>query len=361
MNRFMIVWIFVLLTNGTSVYVTNRVVCQYPCQCPVHEIKCDVGVSLVKNGCGCCFMCARQHGELCNVKDVCDVKQDLFCDLSVGHVPGVGICKANVSKPCIVDGVTYKDGDQFKPECSRLCNCQNGNIGCVDLCPDEHRMPSIAHCKRARLMSVSGECCKQWTCDVHEPKRDRASSGISTRHISDDKNRRPLAMRAYKMIDSGYSSYYQNTQPACIANTTKWSPCSKECDVGVSSRTVVDVNCKETVETRLCYLRPCDTPLPLQKDEKCTPTSRMPGKQRLEYEDCVSVKEWNFKFCTNCKRRRCCYPRRESTRTLEFQCVGGRRETFSVMWIKSCRCDKRCYQKDPARTKRRHKRPKWQK
>lgn len=55
--------------------------------------------------------------------------------------------KANVSKPCSVDGVTYQDGDQFKPECSRLCTCQNGNIGCVDLCPDEHRLPSIAHCK----------------------------------------------------------------------------------------------------------------------------------------------------------------------------------------------------------------------
>lgn len=68
-------------------------ICEYPCQCPVHELKCDSGVSIVKNGCGCCYMCARQHGELCNVKDVCDVKQDLYCDLTLGHVPGVGICK----------------------------------------------------------------------------------------------------------------------------------------------------------------------------------------------------------------------------------------------------------------------------
>ncbi|XP_053381401.1 CCN family member 1-like isoform X2 [Mercenaria mercenaria] len=358
MGLYIIVLILTLVTNGATFRVTNTVICQYPCQCPVHELKCDVGVSIVKNGCGCCYMCARQHGDLCNVKDVCDVKQDLFCDMSAGNVPGVGICKANVSKPCIVDGMRYEDGEKFKPECSRLCTCQNGNYGCVDLCPDEHRIPSKTHCKRPRLLTVSGQCCKQWTCDIQEePMRERSGKGISTRHISND-NRQPLEVGAYTMMENDYSKYYQYTQPSCNVNTSNWSPCSKQCDVGVSKRTVTDTKCKETVETRLCYLRQCNAIIPKKRNLKCTPTSRMPGKQRLKYEDCVSVKAWNLKFCTNCKRRRCCYPRREKTRQLEFQCNDGRRETFSVMWIKSCRCDKRCYKKDPHRPRRR-KVPKW--
>ncbi|XP_060599610.1 CCN family member 2-like isoform X1 [Ruditapes philippinarum] len=351
-----LIWIFALVTKATSIDVINRVICQYPCQCPVHELKCDVGVSIVKNGCGCCYMCARQHGDLCNIKDVCDTKQNLICNMTAGEVPGVGICKANVSKPCIVDGNTYSDGERFRLNCSSLCTCQNGNFGCINECQDELRVPS--DCKRPRLLSVSGQCCKQWTCDLQEePTRSRSGKGISTRHITNH-HRQPMELKAYSMLDSGYSNFYQNTQPSCTANTTEWSQCSKQCDVGVSTRTVTDEKCKEMAEMRLCYIRPCNMEIPVDKEEKCTPTSRVPGKQRLKYEDCISVKAWNLKFCTTCKKRRCCYPRREKTRNLEFQCKGGRRETFPVMWIKSCRCDKRCYIKDATRHRRR-KVPKW--
>jgi len=68
-------------------------VCKYPCTCPVRELKCVDGVSVVKDGCGCCFMCARQHGAECSVRDVCDVRHGLLCDMSLGSLPGTGVCK----------------------------------------------------------------------------------------------------------------------------------------------------------------------------------------------------------------------------------------------------------------------------
>lgn len=349
----MMKWTFLLLilqlinSLFDARYQPGWPVCEYPCQCAVRELSCDHGINVVKDGCGCCYMCARQHGDLCNVKDVCDNKQGLYCDISLGKAPGFGVCKANISKPCIVGNAVYQDGEQFKPECSRLCTCQNGNYGCVELCQDEFRVPSSIHCKQPRLLAVDGECCKQWTCDVHT--RKSGSGGIWPRHVHYQGN--PMELKT-SSVYTGNSYAFQNTQPSCIRNVTSWSHCSRQCDVGVSTRTVTDSRCRQTIETRLCYLRPCD--IDIKNNGKCTPTGRLPGRQHIHYEDCISVKDWNLKFCTACKRRRCCYPRREITRKLEFQCGQGRRETFSVMWIKSCRCDRQCYVKDPARKRKRN-------
>ncbi|KAL4219426.1 Tigger transposable element-derived protein 4 [Mactra antiquata] len=348
---------FVFLFVPTSLVSSNEL-CHYPCQCPVHTLNCDIGVSVVKDGCDCCYMCARQHGDLCNVKDVCDEKLGLFCDKSLGHVPGMGICKANASQPCVVDGVTYQDGEKFKPECSRQCTCQNGNYGCIDLCPDEYRVPSSTHCKSPRLEAVEGRCCKQWACDV-QPKRHHSNSGgISPRHINNEIV--PMALKSdAKYAQRYYSNYYQNTEPQtsdCKPKYGTWGVCSKSCGVGVSTRMATNSSCQEYQETRLCQLRPCDTRVPATATDKCTPTSRLPGKHHFIYEDCVSMKEWNLKFCTNCKRRRCCYPKSERTRQIEFQCGDGRREVFNVMWIKSCRCDKQCYVQGPRNRKNRRSR-----
>lgn len=71
-------------------------------------------------------------------------------------------------KSCSVNGVTYKDGDQFQLDCSKLCTCQNGIYGCASLCPQEHRKPSEAHCPAPRLMPIPGQCCKEWTCQAPE-------------------------------------------------------------------------------------------------------------------------------------------------------------------------------------------------
>lgn len=38
------------------------------------------GVKKVKDGCGCCQICARQYGDYCDYKYVCDEEKHLYCD-----------------------------------------------------------------------------------------------------------------------------------------------------------------------------------------------------------------------------------------------------------------------------------------
>lgn len=53
---------------------------------------------------------------------------------------------------------------------------------------------------------------------------------------------------------------------ACIEKSTQWSPCSRSCGAGVSTR-VSNQNpaCKLQMETRLCKVRPCSMTQPAQK------------------------------------------------------------------------------------------------
>lgn len=44
----------------------------------------------------------------------------------------------------------------------------------------------------------------------------------------------------------------------CVSQTTAWSPCSKSCGTGVSTRvTNSNTQCKPVKETRICEVRPC--------------------------------------------------------------------------------------------------------
>ena len=53
----------------------------------------------------------------------------------------------NRKNPCLVDGVTYQDGETFAPDCSQVCTCQNGFYGCSSRCPHEFTKPSGKHIK----------------------------------------------------------------------------------------------------------------------------------------------------------------------------------------------------------------------
>ncbi|BFZ20122.1 hypothetical protein BsWGS_23161 [Bradybaena similaris] len=103
--------------------------CHFPCQCRVEELSCQDGVSVIKDGCGCCYMCARQMGDMCSVRDLCDTAKNLYCDRKDNN--STGLCRGKDKNPCLVNGVTYKDGEKFQPECSQLCTCQNGFYGCI--------------------------------------------------------------------------------------------------------------------------------------------------------------------------------------------------------------------------------------
>uniref|UniRef100_A0A8W8KMS0 VWFC domain-containing protein n=1 Tax=Magallana gigas TaxID=29159 RepID=A0A8W8KMS0_MAGGI len=171
--------------------------CRRPCNCPLRVLDCSYGVSLVRDGCGCCMMCARQSGDICSRRTCVSPSRD--CTVTYPRTPrlecvgnhtisdvekdstdctvvinGQSVLlvhtffwfKAVNAKPCIVDGVEYKDGAQFQLDCRRTCTCQNGNYGCADLCPQEHIPPSDRFCKNAKLVNVSGTCCRNGPCEL---------------------------------------------------------------------------------------------------------------------------------------------------------------------------------------------------
>lgn len=60
--------------------------------CPSTPPQCAPGVSLVLDGCGCCRVCAKQMGELCTERDVCDPHKGLNCDFGAPMNRRIGVC-----------------------------------------------------------------------------------------------------------------------------------------------------------------------------------------------------------------------------------------------------------------------------
>lgn len=85
---------------GEAAEVQHRKeVCHWPCRCP-QKASCPPGVSLVRDGCGCCKICAKQPGDVCNEADLCDPHKGLYCDYSADrprYETGVCACK------CLLD------------------------------------------------------------------------------------------------------------------------------------------------------------------------------------------------------------------------------------------------------------------
>ncbi|XP_050388827.1 CCN family member 2 isoform X2 [Patella vulgata] len=312
--------------------------CHYPCQCAVQELRCNEGVSHIKDGCNCCFMCARQRGDLCSTKDKCDTSAGLFCDMTNNKT---GICQAKIKKPCIVNGIKYEDGQEFQPECRRTCTCQNGFYGCVNRCPQEENKPKDMYCVNPVLLSVAGKCCKEWTCDNRYERQGWARDSPMVPESQNLVLQQPLKDSTTK------SPKLEYLKTKCMIAPSNWSACSASCGVGTSVRIVADAYCSPKQERRVCYIRPCIKELRTYGRSKCTPTTRGGIRQRIQYQDCRSVKTYNLKFCTNCKLNRCCYPHKSRTRLIEFECHGGRREYMNYMWIKKCRCDHKCYEPEP--------------
>lgn len=289
--------------------------CVYPCKCPNDPPRCKTSHT-VKDGCDCCHICPRQQGDLCDHRDKCDEDRGLHCDfmLDDGHR---GICRAKAAKPCDVDGKTYKDGEEFKPNCSLLCTCQNGAYACASLCPQEERAPSRTHCRDAQLVSIIGQCCREWVCphahSIAEPDDDAANNVEAER---------------------------------CIRESTAWSACSVTCGMGVSIRVTNDnEQCKSQQQQRLCLIRPCHL-----DDEQLTSTSAGSGAEcrstwrarqptKLQYGECQSLKEFHLKYCSTCRRNRCCSPRRSRTMAnVQFRCPDNKLISERFMLIRSCEC-----------------------
>ncbi|XP_064457068.1 CCN family member 2-like [Ornithodoros turicata] len=296
------------------------------CRCTgAGEPSCPEGVSVVKDGCNCCSICARQQGDTCNAVQLCDARRQLHCVYSARNATS-GTCKVVQGQACQVEGGgQYKDGATFKLDCRTQCSCQNGTYGCVSLCPHEGFRPS-AECRNARLVRLRGNCCREWLCD-HEP---------------------------WKQPRSGAGGFGQVAR-GCDRHASEWSPCSATCGVGVSRRVAVDSDCRTRNETRICILRPCDatgkTRAPgarhrTRRNHLCRATVRASCPQH--YTDgfnCTTVKPYQPKFCGNCPGRRCCFPSLANTIHLDFKCFEDGEWTVrkkDVMSIMRCRCKSKC-------------------
>ena len=78
-----------------TIVLQKRSTCPNVCECPNSQVQCKAGVNTIRDGCECCFMCARQQGDLCNYRDKCDEDKGLYCDLTSGD-EDIGICRGNV-------------------------------------------------------------------------------------------------------------------------------------------------------------------------------------------------------------------------------------------------------------------------
>ncbi|XP_050805841.1 cellular communication network factor 6 isoform X3 [Gopherus flavomarginatus] len=105
--------------------------CHWPCKCP-HVPTCTPGVSLVKDGCECCKICAKQAGETCNEAETCDPHKGLYCDYSADRPRyETGVCAYMIAVGCELNGVYYVNGQAFQPTPLYKCLCVSGAIGCT--------------------------------------------------------------------------------------------------------------------------------------------------------------------------------------------------------------------------------------
>ncbi|RXN14082.1 WNT1-inducible-signaling pathway 3 [Labeo rohita] len=203
--------------------VERRQFCSWPCKCGVRPL-CAPGVSSILDGCGCCKTCARQIGESCNERDVCDPHKSMYCDFSKDQPRyEVGVCAYMMGVGCDLNGAHYDNGQSFQPSPLYKCTCIAGAIGCT---------PAFIQKPAGMLNSAA----------LQGSLPAGLKSNQSPKHQQDTTYR---TMSAWKKN--------------CLVQTTPWSPCSRTCSIGISVRVNNDNSkCEMRKERRLCLLRPCD-------------------------------------------------------------------------------------------------------
>uniref|UniRef100_A0A8C6USU7 Cellular communication network factor 5 n=1 Tax=Neogobius melanostomus TaxID=47308 RepID=A0A8C6USU7_9GOBI len=279
-------------------------VCPKPCRCPPDIPRCRAGVPLVWDGCGCCQVCARERGETCTERTPCG--RGLQCDYSASLPEEPGQCVGEEELGCELNGVSYSEGQAFRPSCDTLCRCRAGGVSC--------------------FVRLPGKCCREWVCESLE--NTVMQDQVYSQSV---------------FIPTGPPS--PPARPRCVEQSTQWSACSLSCGMGISTR-VSNQNpgCKLQLETRLCKVRPCGSDLPPLRSPRgvCQPTVLSPGPVRLLHEGCSSTKTFRLKYCGLCSDSRCCSPHSTSTAQVAFTCPAGRRFQRAVMVVHSCVCHHHC-------------------
>uniref|UniRef100_A0A3B4AAB6 Uncharacterized protein n=1 Tax=Periophthalmus magnuspinnatus TaxID=409849 RepID=A0A3B4AAB6_9GOBI len=285
--------------------------CQTPCRCPKNIPKCRAGVPLVLDGCGCCQVCARERGEPCTELNPCD--KGLQCDHSTSLPGEPGECVGLEEMGCELNGVSYAEGQAFRPSCDSSCLCTGGGVTCVHTCPLSTHLPA-PDCPSPQYIRLPGKCCPEWVCESLENT----------------------------VIQDAITAPCPPSQTP--SPSTQWSACSRSCGSGVSTRVSnQNPSCRLQLETRLCKVRPCSA-LYLPKGDRgvCQPTVLPPGRMRLFHEGCFSTRTFNLRYCGLCSDTRCCTPHHTSTAQVALMCPGGRLQHRAVMFIHSCVCHHHC-------------------
>ncbi|XP_072017780.1 CCN family member 5-like [Amphiura filiformis] len=128
---------------------------------------------------------------------------------------------------CQIRGRTFASGESFNLSCRERCLCQGSAYGCIQTCPEEDILPS-KDCKQPRLLTIPGQCCRQWIC----------AGNVYTGN-------------GYKLKPA--------TKPRCPAYSSPWTRCSKTCGIGVVTRVTSDKQCQMKTESKLCQLQSCES------------------------------------------------------------------------------------------------------
>uniref|UniRef100_A0A4W3JWH1 CCN family member 1 n=1 Tax=Callorhinchus milii TaxID=7868 RepID=A0A4W3JWH1_CALMI len=288
------------------------------CVCPPEPPLCPPGISTVLDGCGCCKVCARQLNEDCSPGRPCDPLRGLECNLGGASEAGegLGICRAkSEGRTCEYNGKIYQNGENFQPSCKHQCTCLDGAVGCVPLCPQELPL-ARADCPNPRLVKVPGQCCQTFI-----------SHALKT-----------LAGKSLHLTVC--PSWRRPVHTKCAVPTTPWSPCSRTCGWGISTRTSSDgPSCEPRLETRPCQERGCgQSQAPrLKKGKKCWRPHKVGEPVRLTHAGCRSVRRYQPLRCGQCRS-----PLHSRAVPVRFRCRNGHSFTRDVTMVQTCRCGRRC-------------------
>ncbi|XP_062324335.1 cellular communication network factor 6 isoform X1 [Osmerus eperlanus] len=310
-----------LAPRESRAVVERRQFCHWPCKCRAKP-QCAPGVSSVLDGCGCCKSCARQVGDACNERDVCDPHKSMYCDFSADKPRfEVGVCAYMMAVGCDLNGAHYDNGQAFQPSPLYKCTCIAGAIGCT---PAFVQKPAGLQGPAPLMGSMpTGLRSSQ------DPRKNQQDTSY-------------IAMPAYRDPPLAWKKN-------CLIQTTPWSPCSKTCGLGISIRVNNDNGkCEMRKDRRLCLLRPCQQSQlkamkgKIPKGKTCRPKFQAKKAEKLTLSGCTSIRKYRPTYCGVCKDKRCCVPNKASMVTVSFSCKGGTNVRWKMQWITSCVCQKKC-------------------